>query len=128
MAPNFPPSPLPNKKVKISEIVCKNSTFLRKLSNTKSYKKKRLLLKRATPEQMLALAEICLNIVKSRFCLTTRQKSRLMPYANIVRSLSRSRSERGARQIIQKGNGSAGLFAALLTPILIELARNVLYK
>lgn len=129
MVPNIPPNPsTKNKQIKISEIVHKNSSFLNKLAHTKSNKKKKILLKNASQEQLLALAEICLNIVKSRFCLTTRQKTRLMPHANFVRSLSRARSERGARQVVQKGTGSAGLFAALLTPILIELARNTLYK
>lgn len=136
MVPNFPSLPTPpnspilnkNNKIKISEIVCKNRIFLNKLARTKSLKKRKTILRKATAEQLLAIAEICLNIVKSRFCLTTRQKTRLMPHVNFVRQLSRSRSERGARQVVQKGTGAAGLFAALLTPILIELARNTQYK
>ncbi|CAK5044254.1 unnamed protein product [Meloidogyne enterolobii] len=56
--------------------------------------------------------------------LTPRQKNRLMPYACFVRKVSRARSERGARLALQKGNG-IGAFAALLTPILIELARSI---
>jgi hypothetical protein len=44
--------------------------------------------------------------------------------------MSRLRSERGARKlIVQKGSGAGvGLFAALFTPILLELAKNYLTK
>lgn len=115
-----------NNRIEISPIVCNNSQFLRQLATTKSENKKRKLLKHAGIEQLLALTEICLNIVKSRFKLTVRQKKRLLPYAHFVRSLSRARSERGARKIlVQRGSGFGGVFAALITPILIELARNV---
>lgn len=112
------------KQAEISPIVCNNSQFLHQLASTKSENKKRKLLKQAATDQLLALAEICLNIVKSRFKLTTRQKKRLLPYADFVRRLSRARSERGARKIlVQRGSGFGGVFAALLTPVLIELAR-----
>jgi hypothetical protein len=49
-----------------------------------------------------------------------------MPYADFVRRMSRARTEIGTKKlIVQKGSGSAGLFAALLTPILIEIARSI---
>ena len=113
----------------ISSIVCKNAPFLCTLARTKSARKRHRLLRLCTSEQLLALAEVCLNIVKSKFKLTTRQKSRLMPYAHFVRRLSKARSERGARKVlIQKGAGAGaaatGLFAALLTPILLALSRG----
>lgn len=112
---------------KINPIVCANKDFLNKLAKTKSHKKRYKLLKNATTEQLLAIAEICLNIVTSRFSLTNRQKQRLLPYANIVRQMSRLRSQEGARKlIIQKGSGLPGLFASLITPILIELAKTYL--
>lgn len=112
---------------KINPIICENKDFLKKLAKTKSYKNCFKLLKKATIEQLLAIAEISLNIVTSRFSLTTRQKQRLLPYANIVRQMSRLRSQKGARKlIIQKGSGLPGLFASLLTPILIELAKTYL--
>ena len=110
---------------KISSLVCENSNFLCKLSRTKSERKRLRLLKHANTEQLLAIAEICLNIVNTQFLLTSRQKKRLLPYADFVRRMSRLRSERGARKlIIQKGTGLPGLFAALITPIILELARS----
>jgi hypothetical protein len=111
---------------KIPSHIYNNSTFFRQLANCKSDQKRRRLLKNSTSTQLLALAEICLNILASRLSLTTRQKRRLMPYADFVRRMGRARTERGARKlIVQKGSGSAGLFAALLTPILIEIARSI---
>lgn len=118
-----------HKQPKISEIVTRNSTFLHSLARTKSFRKRRRLLKNADANQLLSLVEICLNILCSRFKLTTRQKKRLMPYADFVRRLARKRTERGARKIlVQKGSGLGGVFAALLTPVLIELARSFATK
>jgi hypothetical protein len=113
----------------INPIICENKDFLKKLSKTKSSIKRHKLLKNATKEQLLAIAEISLNIVKSRFPLTKCQKQKLIPYANIVRQMSRLRSQKGAKKlIIQKGGGAAGLFSSLLTPILIELAKSLYIK
>lgn len=112
---------------KIGPIVVDNFDFLKALARTKSARKRKRLLKKAGTNQLLAIAEICLNIVCSRFKLTTRQKKRLVPYADFVRRVSRLRSERGARKlIVQKGSGIGGVFAALITPVLLELARNAI--
>uniref|UniRef100_A0A1I8BNC9 Uncharacterized protein n=1 Tax=Meloidogyne hapla TaxID=6305 RepID=A0A1I8BNC9_MELHA len=109
----------------VSQLVKENIDFLQKLARTKSQRKVRRLLRLANSQHLLTLAEICLNIVKSRFNLSTRQKKRLLPYVDFVRRMSRARSERGARKILnQKGSGFGGVFAALITPILIELARS----
>ena len=116
-----------NQQPKISQLVCSNSNFIRTLARTKSQQKRRKLLRRACSEQLLTLAEICLNIVRSRFRLTTRQKKRLLPYADFVRQISRIRSERGARKVIvQKGSGLPGFFPALLAPILLQLIQEVI--
>jgi hypothetical protein len=98
---------------------------LKTLSKTKSINKRNKILKNATTDQLLCLVEICLNIVKSRFKLTTRQKKRLLPYADYIRRLSRIRSENTAKRLIQKGSGLGPLFAALLTPIIIEITKNL---
>lgn len=112
------------QNIEFSPLIHSNSTFIQQLARCQSETKRRRLLKTATTKQLLALAEICLNIVASRFQLTTRQKKRLIPYADFVRRMGRMRSERGARKFaLQRGGGAGGLFAALLTPILIELGR-----
>lgn len=115
---------MPNAQ--ISELIHKNAPFLNSISKTKSYIKLKNLLKSATTQELLSLAEISLNIVTQRFQLTNRQKKRLIPYADFVRRMSRLRTEKGARKLlIQRGAGSPGIFAALITPILIELARQL---
>jgi hypothetical protein len=112
--------------IEFSPQIYQSTQFLDKLSRSKSKTKIRQLLKNSTATQLLSIAEICLNIASSRFGLTTRQKKRILPYADFVRRMSRARSEKGARKLaIQKGSGVGGLFAAILTPILIELARYV---
>lgn len=113
---------------KPSSTIFDSSNFLQKLAKTRSVTKSRRLLKKATSQQLLALIEVALNIVRSRFKLTTRQKKRLLPYAPFVRNMSRLRSERGARKLFnQKGSGlPLGLFASLLTPVLIDLARSMI--
>ncbi|CAK5086046.1 unnamed protein product [Meloidogyne enterolobii] len=109
----------------VSQLIQENVDFLKELSKTKSERKKRRLIKLSNTNQLLAIAEICLNVVKSRLQLNARQKKRLMPHINFVRQMSRARSERGARQILrQKGTG-IGVFAALITPVLMELARSI---
>jgi hypothetical protein len=116
-------------QAKISQLIHENYQFLKSLSKIKSPKKLHRYLKHANSQQLLAIVEICLNIVCSRFQLTSRQRNRLMPYADFVRRMSRLRSEKGARKfIVQKGSGAPAVFGALLTPILIELAKNLLIK
>jgi len=114
----------------ISQIVKNNYQFLNQLSKTRSIRKRKRLLKQASIEQLLSIAEICLNIVRNKFQLTKRQKGRLVPFADFVRRISRVRTVRGARRIvIQKGSGlPLGLFPALLTPIIIELSKNIASK
>jgi len=108
-----------------SQIICENKDFLRSLAHTKSERRKRHILKRADTNQLLSIVEICLNIVKSRFKLTTRQKKRLIPHVDFIRQISRARSERGVKKVLKQKGGGIGVFAALFTPILLELARSM---
>lgn len=123
----MPPS---NNNNNIGPVVSDNYAFLRTLSRTRSMQRRRRLLKKANTHQLLALAEICLNIVRNRFRLTTRQKMRMVPFVDFIRRLSRVRSERGARKlVIQKGSGlGINLFPALLTPIIYELSKRLLQQ
>jgi hypothetical protein len=110
---------------KIPEFIVENKNFLQLLSKTRSEKKLRKLLKNASSPQLLALVEFCLNILNSRFSLTTRQKKRMSPYADYIRKMGRLKTEKGARKfIVQKGTGAGtAFFTALLTPLLIEIAK-----
>jgi hypothetical protein len=54
-----------------SPYVRENFEFLQKLAKTKSDKKKNALLLTATAEQILAIVEICANILKFNFNFST---------------------------------------------------------
>lgn len=112
---------------KITPLIYDNIGFLKSLAKTKSINKRKQLLRKATTSQLLSLVEISLNIVKERFRLTTKQKNRLLPYADFVRKLSRVRSERAAKTVVQKGSGLS-VYPPLLIPIILDVARNILTK
>lgn len=82
------------------------------------------MLHDATAEQLLAIVEIALNIIKNRFPLSNHQRERLMPYAAFVRKLARARRERSARKIVQSGGGA--MLASLLAPVLLEIGRSLI--
>ena len=83
----------------------------------------------ANPDELLAIIEVCHNIVNSKFPITQKQKIKMMPYRDTIRRLSRIRSEKNARRILQRGGGAAGvIFSAVLVPVLSEVVRYFLDK
>ncbi|KAL3115095.1 hypothetical protein niasHT_017939 [Heterodera trifolii] len=96
------------------------------LGRTTSHKKRRHLLSTAGCEELLTLVEICLNLLNGSFCLTRKQKQKLLPFANTIRRLARVRSEQSARKLIlqqqQPQQEGGSLFVPLLAPILLEAA------
>jgi hypothetical protein len=109
---------------RIGQSVIDNFLFLKKISRTKSDRKRNQLLRLATNSELFSIIEICYNILKGRSSLTQRQKNRILPHIDIVRKIGRSRSQRGLRQVLQRGGG-IGAIAAILTPILIEAFRHI---
>ena len=103
-----------------------NFEFLQKLANTKSDKKKQYLLLRAPADQILAIVEIIVNILKSNFNLTKIQKRKLGKYAEYYRAIARTRTEKSARKRIQEGKGLA--LGALLIPVLSVIAQQLMEK
>lgn len=110
--------------MKIGENIINNMKFLKLLSKTKSERKKKRLLRLATDQELFSIIECAFNILKGKFKLTSRQKHRLIPHLDIVRNIGRVRTNRGIKRIIQKGNGS--FLPAILVPILIEAAKQIL--
>lgn len=109
-----------------SPYIKENAEFLQKLASTKSSKKKNALLINASADQILAIVEICANILKFNFTLTKQQKRKLARYADFYRSIARSKSEKTARNRIQEGSGIA--LGAILIPVLAELAAHLVQK
>ena len=112
-----------DKSFKIGENIFNNIDFLKRIVRSKSQRKQKHFLKKATTGELLAIVEAALNIVKSRIRLTTRQKHRIIPHAEYIRRLARIRSERGAKRLVQKGAGFP--IAAILTQIIIEAIRQI---
>jgi len=105
--------------------ILENYSFLRKISKSKSDSKRLNALRNASSDELLALVEICSNILSSNFNLTTRQKKKIVPFANYIRKLSRIRSESGARKfVVQKGSGL--FLPSLLIPVISEAARYII--
>jgi hypothetical protein len=110
-----------------SPYIRENVEFLGKLAKTKSERKKKALLLTASSDQILAIVEICVNILKTNFILTTRQRRRLAKYADYYRSIVRTKSERTARHRIQQ-DGQGAAIGALLIPVLSAIAGHLLEK
>jgi hypothetical protein len=108
----------------IGQSVINNHLFLKKVSKSKSIRKLRRLLRLATNEELFSIVEIAFNILKGHFNLTNKQKQRLIPYANVVRKISRSRSHKGLKKVLQSGEGLSFL-PALLAPVIIEAFRAI---
>ena len=102
-----------------------NLEYLQSLTKTKSVKKKKKLLLNATTDQILAIVEIIVNVLKSNYILTKRQKNKFGKYADHYRSIARSRTEKTARKRIQEGGGPE---LAILVPILSVLADQLMQK
>jgi hypothetical protein len=109
----------------VGQRVIDNYDFVRSLCRTRSSKKTARLLAAASEEQLLTLVEIALNILKG-FRLKPCQTQKLYPLADTVRRLSRARSARTTRVIVQKGGNP--LLSALLLPIAVEVGRYLLQR
>lgn len=109
------------------EYIHKNREFLGQFTKTRSANKRSQLLRQADREKLLAIVEICSNILKGRIPLNRRQRKRLADSADFYRSIARARSEKTARHRIQTG-GSLGALAAVLSPLLGVLAQRILDK
>jgi hypothetical protein len=114
------------KMYSYSPYVRENVEFLKQLAGTKSDRKKNALLLQATSDQILAIVEICANVLKYNFSLTGKQKRKLAKFADYYRALSRARTERSARNRLQQGSGVA--LAAILAPIVGALAEHLIQK
>jgi hypothetical protein len=117
---------LPTLPNLIGTRIVENLKFLKRLWRCSSEKCRWRLLKRTTKVELLAVVEASANILRPHcFYLTEAQKTRLQPYADTIRTLSRKRTEKGARRfVIQRGNGP--FFAALLAPLIAEASRQIL--
>ena len=114
-----------------SPLVQDNAKFLYTLSAARSPNRRISLIQTANTEELLALVEIALNVLKSRIPVRAQQKERLKAQAASIRHLSRTRNSDFARKILlsserdnQQGKGPIGaaiLLANIIVPFLKEL-------
>lgn len=117
-----------------------NFLFLYKLLETKSAKQRYNIIQNCSREELLALLDICSNVMRSGFKLKAQDRRKIAKHKEVLDRLVKTRSEKSARKWIQTGEGvvlnpnakrtrdrlkvvqRGGLIPAVLAPILIELA------
>jgi hypothetical protein len=109
-----------------SPYVIDNTSFLKKLSSAKTERERNHLIQEATTDQILAIVEICLNILDFNYILTKQQRRKLAKYADFYRALARTNTEEAARIKLQEGRGI--VLGTLLAPILTTIAEQFLAK
>jgi hypothetical protein len=96
----------------------KNSSFLNKLlAAAGSLKKLKKLFKNATNSELLAIAEIILNLLHSNIPLTVTQKRILCPFRNRLREVASKKTNCSEKRKIftnQKG-GILGIIGTILS-------------
>jgi hypothetical protein len=111
----------------IGSSVKQNFNFLKRLCRSTSDRQRWRLLSSASKEQLLAIVEICSNILSNDFLLLESQRSKIIPHADLIRAVSRKRTERSARKVLRQ-HGTGAFFGALLAPIIAETFRYFLTK
>ena len=118
--------------IKVSPLVHSKLDFLKKISKTLSSKKQKVIIQSADTEELLALVEISLNILRNRVPLRKSHFKKLASQADQIRRLSRARTPSTARRILlenssrlQNGRGIPA-FAPILAGILIPIITDYL--
>lgn len=115
-----------NCSVILGNRVYKNEKFFERLMRTKSQAQKVDMLKDAKAEELLAIVEICMNILETDFPLTAKHRNKLVPHAPFIRKLSRARSIKSASNLVQTGRGV--IISSLVIPVLFEIVRSLIKK
>jgi mannitol/fructose-specific phosphotransferase system IIA component (Ntr-type) len=113
-----------SRAVKHSKAV-KHKDFLSLLSKSKNNKKRRnQLLSIASPSELLAIAEICHNLLKGNLALKKPQQKKLEKYKKVLRKLSQKSIGKDSRKrLLQRQQG--GFFGALL-PVAISALSSII--
>ena len=109
---------------KVGKRFKRNAAYLKALKSARSAKKRMSLVNRANPNQIFAIMDAANNILNGNFPITSRQKSRMLPYRDTIRQLGRARTLDSARAVLQNGNGC--FLPCLLAPIIQQVARKTI--
>lgn len=105
----------------VGDIVERNRGFLKLLASTASSRRRAKLIADATSEELLAVVEISVNILKYRFRPRANHMKKLAISADYIRKLARARTPNSARNLLRKGNQS--IFKSLILPVLRQSGR-----
>ena len=105
----------------MSKRIKTNQPFIHLLARS-SAKRRKLLLKQATKEELSSLFEICLNILKGNIPLSTQAFKKLQRHKNLIRTLGNKRvSIKHKKKIVNQKGGFIGSIAAIALPLLAGL-------
>ena len=113
----------------MSNCVLKNQTFIRLLAETPSQQQRQVLLESATPDQVRALGDICLNICRGRLNkqIEKLDKRKRKPVQKLATKGIAIKEKRKALSQAHKGQKGAGLFSVLL-PLALSTLPALLKK
>lgn len=107
----------------VGKVVLRNIKYLRRLAQTKSARVRETLIKNASEEQLLAILEVCLNVLRFRVRVSLPARRKLAHHAAQLRRLSRARTASSVRRILKSSSGS--IFRPLLQPVLTQVGRVI---
>ena len=114
-------------KIKTSKLISENAKFVKTLATARSRHRRKHLIHNASTNQLLALVEIALNLLRGRVPIRANQKQKLGTHASDIRRLARVRSDKTARKVLlkseQQGSGPfavASIISRLVVPFLID--------
>lgn len=105
----------------VGTTILRNQNFLRRLAITASDKIRKKLISGASVDELLAVVEICVNIVKNRFRPRANHLKKLIEVAPYIRKIARARSPSTARRLLAIGTQS--IFRSLILPVLAATGR-----
>jgi Flp pilus assembly protein TadB len=92
------------KNLALGTTIISNANFLHRLSKTRSTQRRSRMLQSASAEQLLALVETAMNILRARRPFWTRRQSqKLCKQAQLIRQLARARTPISARRLLIRG-------------------------
>jgi hypothetical protein len=120
--------------IPLGNSIIENAKFIKRLARTKSSRRRTQIIQGANTDQLLALVETALNVIKAKQPFWTRhQRGKLYMHAQLIRKLARTRTPKSARRILlcgenqheQKGGGIpvialAGILSNVLLPYLTQ--------
>lgn len=128
-----PSSASPSPQIRLSPHIVKNADFLIQLARSARARRRRVaLIRGATPDQLLCIVEICLNLLRARLPLSGHQCRQLKSSAYSIRRLSRVRSANAARRLLLRkqigGFFAVPTLAAVLANLVVPLIGEVIQR